>query len=70
MLPENIDSNIDLEGDYGKILPCNMEQHGLGSLPISISRFTDLPPSQPGKDPGRGRKSAESVEGSMDCQSF
>ena len=31
---------------------------------------TILPPSQPGKDPGHGRKSAESVEGCMDCQSF
>ena len=29
-----------------------------------------LPPSQSGKDPGRGRKSVESVEGGMDCQSF
>ena len=29
-----------------------------------------LPPSQSGKDPGRGRKSVESVKGGMACQSF
>ena len=33
-------------------------------------RCHDLQPSQPGKDPGRRRKSAKSVEGGMDCQSF
>ena len=49
---------------------CRWNKMLLAELKADIPRAAIVVATESGKDPGRGRKSAESVEGGMDCQSF